>query len=386
MDSWNHWDWIQRDERMEQKMLSPRDGYAELDAHLVGLGARKVLLVAGGSLAMLPLAGYFDTLESRLGIGVARFSAFEPNPGYESVVRGVDHFRDSGCDAVVAVGGGSAMDVAKCIKLYAAMPRGTDYINSPAVPNSVPIIAVPTTAGTGSEATRYSIIYYWGQKTTITDSGMIPSAVLMDPSALASLPMYHRKATMMDALCHAIESHWSVDSTPGSRELSSRAIGLVMEHMDAYLGNTPEGNAGMLRAAYVAGQAINLTRTTAGHALSYKLTGIYGLAHGHAVAICVGGLWPYMLSHPELCSDPRGEGHLAASLGEIAAAMGCRSAADASEAYLGLLARLGMGIPAASEGDLGTLCSSVNADRLGNHPVRLSLDAIRAIYRDILRC
>ena len=146
---------------------------------------------------------------------------------------------------------------------------------------------MPTTAGTGSEATRYAVIYFDGEKQSISDYSCIPSAVLMDASVLKTLPIYQKKSTMMDAFCHAIESYWSVNSSEESRQYSRRAIQLIMENKDLYIGNDETGNTQMLKAAHLAGKAINLTQTTAGHAMCYKLTSLYGIAHGHAAALCV---------------------------------------------------------------------------------------------------
>lgn len=93
------------------------------------------------------------------------------------------------CDLIIAVGGGSAMDVAKCIKLYAYMDPGINYLEQKIVPNDIPLLAVPTTAGTGSEATRYAVVYYKGEKQSVCDESCIPSAVLMDASVLKTRPL-----------------------------------------------------------------------------------------------------------------------------------------------------------------------------------------------------
>ena len=122
--------------------------YEELDTYL----GEKVLLVCDSSIKFLKINDYFNGKEN-----IIRFSDFVPNPLYESVVKGVDLFHKENCDTIVAVGGGSAMDVAKCIKLYSNMYREENYLKQKMVPNDVPLVAVPTTAGTGSEATRYAI-------------------------------------------------------------------------------------------------------------------------------------------------------------------------------------------------------------------------------------
>ncbi len=369
---------------VEQEILSATDNYRELDECLARKGIKRLFLVCGRSIERLPLWEYFKTLPSRLGIEATRFSGFKPNPTYESVADGVREFRRRECDAIVAVGGGSAMDVAKCVKLYSNMAEDTDYVLQPIIPNDIPLIAVPTTAGTGSEATRFAVIYYKGEKQSVTDSSCIPFVVLLDPSVLDTLPLYQRKVTMLDALCHSIESYWSVNSTDESKEYAKNAIRMIEENMDAYLNNDPTGNANMLKAANMAGKAINVTQTTAGHAMAYKLTSLYGLAHGHAVALCVDALWPYMLNHTSLCIDPRGEAYLCGIFNELAVIIHCETPEAAACKYHDLLTSLDLERPKATESEFNTLKKSVNPVRLKNHPVRLDEGAIDCLYRRIL--
>ncbi len=370
---------------MEQKILSPANDYRELDEHLKGLGAKGVFLVCGPSMRRLNIGRYFDALPERLGVKVVRFSDFVPNPRYESVVEGIEKFHASGCDVIVAVGGGSPMDVAKAIKLYANMKPGSDYFHQTIVPNDIPFIAVPTTSGSGSEATRYSVLCYEGDKRSINDYSGIPSAVVLDPSVLDSLPMYQRQSTMLDALCHGIESYWAVQSTEESKSFARESIRMVMDHMESYLRNEPEGNAKMLRASYIAGKAINVTQTTAGHAMSYKLTMRYDLAHGFACALCVNALWPYMLEHVDDCNDPRGADYLRTVFSEIAAAMGCKTAEEGPNKFQRILSKMSLEVPKVKDGDdYLILRSSVNPARLKNHPVCLDEDSIERLYRDIL--
>ena len=368
----------------QQKVIEINETYEALDPCVTGCANNRLLLVCDGSISYLRIDSYFEQLEGRLGIKVVRFTDFAPNPDYESVVKGVQLFRREKCGMIAAVGGGSAMDVAKCIKLYARMGPDANYLTQETVPNEIPLIAVPTTAGTGSEATRYAVIYYKGEKQSVTSESCIPSVAVMDRSVLLTLPEYQRKATMLDALCHSVESYWSVNATEESKEYAREAFHLIMAHMDGYLANEPEGNAGMMRAAHLAGKAINITQTTAGHAMSYKLTSLYGIAHGHAAALCVAKLMPYMAEHLEDCIDPRGEGYLRESLGELAAAMGCRDFTEAGEAFQRILARLQLAEPRADEGDYDILVRSVNIDRLKNHPVKLDREAIESLYRSML--
>ena len=369
---------------LKQQILTARGNYEELDNYLKINEVKRIFLVCDGSLPFLKIGRYFDSLTQRTGIEVIKFSDITPNPLYESVVDGVRLFCEFGADLILAVGGGSAMDVAKCIKLFFPMDPAQNYLEQTIVPNSMKLLAVPTTAGTGSEATRYAVIYFDGEKQSISDYSCSPSAVLMDASVLKTLPIYQKKSTMMDAFCHAIESYWSVNSSEESRQYSRRAIQLIMENKDLYIGNDETGNTQMLKAAHLAGKAINLTQTTAGHAMCYKLTSLYGIAHGHAAALCVSRLWPFMLTHLEYCIDPRGNDYLAGIFEEIANAMGYSDTNTSVRAFQDILKALELEAPDSKDrNDYEVLKSSVNPVRLKNNPIELSEDDLDRLYHQI---
>ena len=368
---------------MAQFLLDPRSNYAELDQYLKDLGVQHILLVCGASMDRLAIAPYMNSLTERLGIQVTRFSEFAPNPSWASCEKGTEVYLENGCDAVIAVGGGSAMDVGKCIALwsYAGVGRASSEVLLAVEPTK--LVAIPTTAGTGSEATRFAVIYKDGKKTSIDDPAMLAQAVVLDGRLLSELPPYHRRATMMDALCHAIESFWSVNSTELSRAYAMDAIHQIMKNIESYLANEPAGNEAMLMAANRAGKAINITKTTAGHAMCYKLTTKFGMAHGHAAGVCVGALWPYMKErvrlHPEDCQDPRGVAHLNECFRQLEEELKCHDFAQ-------ILLRLGLSAPSVklTEADYDELAASVNVDRLANHPMKLSPEEIKALYHTIL--
>ena len=364
-------------------IINTDNNYAELDVWL--FGKSKVLLVCDMSIKFLEA---FERKLSEVSVGVVRFSNFQPNPLYENVVEGVAVLRKEKCDSIIAVGGGSAMDVAKCIKLYSNLPgdgRDGSWLKASIIPNELPFLAMPTTAGTGSEATRFAVIYFRGEKQSVTSESFIPETVLMDPTVLKTLPTYQKKATMCDALCHAIESFWSVNSTEKSKEFSSEAIKSILFHMDGYLANTDEGNAGMLMAAHKAGMAINITQTTAGHAMCYKISTLFGVAHGHAAVLCDRVLFQWMIGNTVKCIDPRGEGYLQTCLDEIGRAMGCADAEAGALKLVDVFNKLGLEIPKANNEEFEVLKNSVNPDRLRNHPVALDLNTIDALYHEILR-
>ena len=365
-----------------QTEITVKGDYRILDP--VFAKVRSLFLVCDRFAPSLPIARYVFSLRGK-GITVVPFSDFEPNPDSSSVRKGIELFRSNRCDTIAVIGGGSAIDVAKCIKRYAGADLCEGFIRQPGTPNDIPLIAAPTTAGTGSEATRFAVVYYHGEKQSVTDEGFIPSVVIFDPSVLDTLPAYQRKATMLDALCHTLESYWSIHSTDQSKEYAGQAIALITENIDPYLENLPEGNRNMLKAANLAGKAINITQTTAGHALCYKLTGLYGMAHGHAAALCVNVLLPYMIAHTDDCVDGRGKDYLQKTFDELAKRMRCDSPAALCDRWTGLLLRLDLPEPDFKEEDLTVLTKAVNPDRLKNNPVALSAEAIEGLYRAVFK-
>ena len=330
-------------------------------------GSRKVLLVCDSSYPFISIGPRVESAISGVGSPLLKFSDFASNPLEESVLKGVDLFTKEACDTLVAVGGGSSIDVAKCIKLYAKAPE-------------TKLIAIPTTAGTGSESTRFAVIYAQGKKQSITDDCIVPDFAILEPSVLESLPLYQKKCTMMDALCQGLESWWSVNSTDASRTISRRAVQMILSNWHEYLasGGTHLSGGVAMEAANLAGQAICITQTTAPHAFSYKLTSMYGLPHGHAVAICLSEIWDFMLANIEKCSDPRGAQYLQGVFEEI-------SQLITPEGFRALLAELELTAPSAAEGDIAILAASVNPIRLANNPVPISQQEAGEIYSRILK-
>lgn len=370
---------------MEQTVILSDDNYKMLDDYLLSHKVSKIFLVKSEFCDSFKITEYFNALTQRLNIEIVPFTHYHPNPEYDSVVEGEKLFRESKCDCIAAVGGGSCIDVAKCIKLYYGLDSSKNYMQQQPVENNIPLIVLPTTAGTGSEATRYAVIYYNDEKQSITHDSIIPGAVIFDPSVLDTLPDYQRKATMMDAFCHAIEAFWSVNSTEESKKYSKEAIQLILDNYKLYLNNDSKGNKNMLIAANRAGKAINITQTTAGHAMCYKLTNMYGIAHGHAAAICVSVLWPFMIQHTGNCIDHRGKKYLETVFAELADAMRGDSPLSSAKKFCRILKETGLEIPAVkNEDDFDMLKKSVNPVRLKNNPVRLSEDDMDSMYRSVL--
>lgn len=373
---------------MTQKIIQ---GIDKLSGILQEVGCRKLFLVIDSS---YPFLNIKDAIEALPVEEKVKFSDFTPNPLYEQVCNGIELLKQSKCDTILAVGGGSAIDVAKCIKLAVLAEDGNAAIIPPLVSQRLPIdgtkipfIAIPTTAGTGSESTHNAVMYYEGAKQTVTNDGVLPDYAILEPSVLKTLPLYQKKCTMMDALCQGIESWWSVNSTEESYEYSRKTVELIMANWRKYIfENDDEAAAQIMLAANYGGRAINITQTTAAHAFSYKITSLYKLPHGHAVAVGLPVIWEYMLDNMDKCIDVRGQVYLAGIFNKIAQAMGCDSPQQAIVVFCEMMKDMELKNPEAGDRveELKVLSTSVNPIRLKNNPIALAATVINDIYCKII--
>lgn len=365
---------------MAQTIIDGLKESSKLDEILTRHGKSKVLLVCGSSFDKLEIKDYLLNIKAT----VVRFSDFTVNPDYTEVVKGVDAFIKSGCDSIIAVGGGSAIDVAKCIKLFATMERGENYLEQEFLQNDILLIAIPTTAGTGSESTRYAVIYYDGLKQSVTHQSIVPSYAILESSTLKNLPLFQKKCTLFDALCQAIEAFWSVNSTDESKIYSSEAIKKIVKYNAGYMQGDENCAREIMLASSFAGRAINIAQTTSAHAMSYKMSALYNFPHGLAVALLLPKIWRYMIANTDKCADARGEQYLVSTFNQIARLLGYTKVESAIEYIESLLKEWDMPTAKASEDEIEQMASTVNATRLKNNPVMLDGRAIREIYKKVL--
>lgn len=348
---------------MDQIIISCKHNYDGFLEYIRDNNIENIFIVCTKSIKKLKIYKELAQLEKK--IKITYYMNFKPNPTYDSVVEGIKCFKRSEAKVILAVGGGSAMDVAKCIKLYSNLNESMNYLEQKIIPNNLVLMVMPTTAGTGSEATEFAVIYYKGEKKSISDNSIIPNVVIFDYSTLETLPLYQKKAAMLDALMHSLESYWSVNATEESKKYSLEALSMIKNNIDKYLRNNKKSLIEMQKASYIAGKAINISKTTAGHAMCYKLTSLYGIAHGHAAAIVDSELFPYMYKINKKMFD------------EIINVIG-------SENYIrDLLNHLNLYDVHINKSDLDFLVNSVNTERLQNNPISLSKDDIKIIYEKI---
>ena len=364
---------------MSQEVLTGNNAFSCIAKAFKEQSIKKVLVVCGPFYDQIKTA----TDVKSLGAEVVKFLDFTPNPTIEQVKEGIKVFRRNDCDAIIAVGGGSAIDVAKCIKLYCKEDLNSDILQCEHKDSGVLLIAIPTTAGTGSESTRFAVVYAGGVKQSVTDEIIIPNFAVLDGALLKGLPLYQKKCTLLDAFCQAIESFWSINSTDESKAYSKEAIKRILENCDEYLKENAQTFDEIMLGANFAGKAINITQTTAAHAMSYKITSLYGLPHGHSVAICLPVLWEYMINHIDDCIDKRGVEYLKETFNELAMLLNSVNPSKAIEKIKLGLKDMDIFAPTISEEELNELANSVNTTRLKNNPISLDETALKELYKKV---
>ncbi len=341
---------------------------------------KKPFLCCGGSFRNTKA---FEYLNEKYDLTV--WDKIRPNPRFEDMVDAAEMFRQNNCDFLIGAGGGSPLDSAKMIKLLVTNQADT-ALRGPMQDNDIEFLAIPTTSGTGSEATRYSIFYVnENEKYSITHDGFLPDYVILDEEFLKTVPPYQRRCTCMDALCHAIESYWNVKSNAESRKYAEKGIRLFVKNKDGYIANESTANRGMLMASYYAGKAINITSTTSAHAMCYNITINCGTAHGHSVSVNLAEIWDYMNHHNEKVNDIRGRAFVLNTLDEIGVLLGGKNSSDGAKLFRNLVDEFELYTPKADKAKVMSFAESVNANRLLNNPTTLSNQDVTEIYKRVFK-
>ena len=349
-----------------------------IDTILLKTKPERVLLVTGGgSFERSPMREYFDSLAQQ--INVIHYPGLGSNPEYERVEQALSDLADTGdIDLIIAAGGGSVIDYAKLIALY--LPNQElfteNFDNLGDAEPTAPILAIPTTAGSGSEATHFAVLYKGDQKYSIASKKMKPTHVVVDPSLTHSMPPYLTACSGMDALCQAIESLWARSATDESRRYATKALELIVPAIVKAVHNPdPDSRRAMSLGAYHAGQAINISKTTGPHAFSYHLTRRYGVPHGEAVAMTMEAFITLNYSHLTI--------EVKQALGRVFQTRAHRDLADAFRSLrssIGLLRTTFPSVGVITEKQMKGFLNSVNTERLKNNPV---LPPVQALLHEL---
>jgi alcohol dehydrogenase len=323
------------------------------------------------------------------GRAAESFHGFDPNPQLHDLVKGVELFRKDNYELILAIGGGSVLDMAKLISVFAHQSADiTDIVKgaSPVKEIKTPLLAVPTTAGSGAEATKFAVLYIDRQKYSVEHPLILPDYVCLSPGFTLSAAPYLTACTGLDAFCQAIESTWSVNSNAESEAYALRAVELVWNNLQQAVDeNSTTARERMTEAAFLSGRAINITRTTAPHALSYAFTSFYGIPHGHAVALSL----PYFLQFNyqvtgDTCTDPKGAGSVKERIDKVLSVL--KTDIDRAPGLLtDFFNRIGVDIDLHNliDGfDPQIIIDHVNMERLTNNPRVVTKNDILTFLRD----
>lgn len=284
-----------------------------------------------------------EQLQQITDCDITEFEDFSVNPKYEEAKVGLDRLLHSQADLIVAIGGGSVLDMAKLIRHLAA-EQG----------HMIPLHAFPTTAGTGAEATHFAVAYIEGKKQSIAADDVLPDVAVVYPPFTYSNSIYQTACAGFDAVAQAIESFWAKGATEESRQYSVRALALLWKQLPQLIkAPTDELRDQVAEGAYYAGKAINISTTTAPHAFSYAFTSHYNYPHGHAVALT----FPFFMKL-------NGSEELYRVLGF--------SDSDVMKQMEEYIMSLGLSLHLNPEINIQATLREVNMQRLGNNPIEVN--------------
>lgn len=369
------------------KSKTPADLRSEIPS-----GVSSIFLVRGkSSYERTGAKSFID--KALLGFKIVEFFDFDPNPCIEDVLKGLELFSASDCSLIVAVGGGSVIDMAKAIKAMDGV-KADDVkgnIESNIISDSTTkLIAIPTTSGTGSEATHFGVVYIGDNKYSLAASNLLPDAILHVPEFTFSLSPYLTGCTGFDAFCQAIEALWSVNATETSINYSSLALSLISGNFElALTTGSPESREAMMKASYLAGKAINIAKTTAAHAISYSITKGFGVPHGHAVALTIRQFVLLNLEAESKALTPKGDENAIKQAKKVA--LEAMSFESLEELNLWIKKCLNIGgmqetlskYTDSVVSNLDIVKNNINQQRLSNNPVLVTDESLNSILDSI---
>lgn len=271
----------------------------EIAGEVKGRGFKKCFVCSDPDLIKFNVTKKVTDVLEKAGIDYEIYSKIKANPTVENVQTGVAAFKASGADCIIAIGGGSSMDTAKSIGIIIENPEFSDVISlegvAPTTKKAVPIIAVPTTAGTAAEVTINYVITDTekNRKMVCVDVHDIPVVAVVDPEMMASMPKGLTAATGMDALTHAIEGYITKAAWEMSDMFHLKAIEIISKNLRGAVANTPEGREGMALGQYIAGMGFSNVGLGIVHSMAHPLGAVYDTPHGVANAIILPTVMAY---------------------------------------------------------------------------------------------
>ena len=353
-------------------------------------GFKKALVCSDPDLIKFQVTAKVTDILDKNGLEYELYSEIKPNPTIGNVKHGVETFKKSGADYLIAIGGGSSMDTSKAIGIIIANPEFEDVRSlegvAPTKKPCVPIIAVPTTAGTAAEVTINYVItdVERKRKFVCVDPHDMPIIAIVDPDMMSSMPKGLTASTGMDALTHAIEGYTTKAAWEMTDMFHLKAIEIIARSLRSAVANEKEGREGMALGEYIAGMGFSNVGLGIAHSMAHTLGAVYDTPHGVACAMML----PIVMEYNADCTGEKYR--------EIARAMGVKGVDDMSveeyrKAAIDAVAQLSVdvGIPtkleAIKEDDLDFLAESAHADACApGNPKDASVEDLKALFRKIM--
>jgi len=228
---------------------------------------------------------FFKKIDSEYFTNI--YHKIEENSSYFEILDLLKKYEEISFDIIIAYGGGSVIDFSKVVSLYKKniIRFRKNFQNSESLSNTIPLIAIPTTAGSGAESTQFAVLYKENIKYSIVNKNIIPKYAILDSKSTFSLSKYQTACSAIDAVCQAIESLWAKNKNEKSEQYALKALQLIYPNIIKCYEGVKESRLPVLEGSNFSGKAINISMTTAPHALSYYLTCFHNIPHGEAVAI-----------------------------------------------------------------------------------------------------
>lgn len=353
-------------------------------------GFKKALVCSDPDLIKFGVTAKVTDILDKNGLEYEIYSEIKPNPTIDNVKHGIETFKKSGADYLIAIGGGSSMDTSKAIGIIIANPEFEDVRSlegvAPTKKPCVPIIAVPTTAGTAAEVTINYVItdVERKRKFVCVDPHDMPIIAIVDPDMMSSMPKGLTASTGMDALTHAIEGYTTKAAWEMTDMFHLKAIEIIARSLRSAVANEKEGREGMALGEYIAGMGFSNVGLGIAHSMAHTLGAVYDTPHGVACAMML----PIVMEYNADCTGEKYR--------EIARAMGVKGVDDMSveeyrKAAIDAVAQLSVdvGIPtkleAIKEEDLEFLAESAHADACApGNPKDASVEDLKALFRKIM--
>lgn len=271
----------------DQKVISTKETFLDIKDILERHSASNIFVVGRSAYEETYLKKYFD----KMTVDVIKFDNYSSNPQYEEIVEGVKIFKENNCDFIVAVGGGSTIDTAKCIKLFAALDEHGHYLKQDLTGSTIPFLAIPTTAGTGSEGNGNICIHADGIQQLLYHETCKPDYLFFEPEFLLNMPEDVKKSTLAYAICQCIDCLLAKEATAESIKYATTGLRHILTNTMPYLRGELYACKAIQKGAYLSGKAMESLKVGVVHKLTYNLVSACDISYGHA----------YMLLIPSVC-------------------------------------------------------------------------------------